>query len=350
MERIRVAVNGYGTLGKRVADAVRLQPDMDLVGVCDVASNYHIKVAAALGLPIYAAAGAKEAEMKAAGIACLGSLDYLLSLVDVVVDCTPRGVGRLNLDHYQRAAVKAVFQGREEHTVAGHTFVATANYATAVGREYTRVASPHTISMARSLTALAEAGLLGKARGVIMRHPEDGSWLPNNPRPLPGDLPTTDRRSRQTDELLAVLPELDAVTFVARSNRPQDHSHYWIVEMPRLADAADVLAAFRAAPRLALVKMSDGLHDFEDLHALMLDLGRPRGDMWETAIWEDSVNIQRTELYFSYQVSNEATAVPDNMDAIRALTATERFAPESIQRTDHALGLRRDFVSWVRHT
>lgn len=33
---IRVGVNGYGVIGKRVADAVRLQPDMELVGVSDV--------------------------------------------------------------------------------------------------------------------------------------------------------------------------------------------------------------------------------------------------------------------------------------------------------------------------
>ena len=34
--KVRVAINGYGVIGKRVADAVRLQPDMQLVGVGDV--------------------------------------------------------------------------------------------------------------------------------------------------------------------------------------------------------------------------------------------------------------------------------------------------------------------------
>ena len=32
MEKVRVAINGYGVIGKRVADAVKLQPDMVLVG------------------------------------------------------------------------------------------------------------------------------------------------------------------------------------------------------------------------------------------------------------------------------------------------------------------------------
>jgi deoxyribose-phosphate aldolase len=36
--KVRVAVDGYGVIGKRVADAVRQQPDMELVGVGDVAS------------------------------------------------------------------------------------------------------------------------------------------------------------------------------------------------------------------------------------------------------------------------------------------------------------------------
>jgi glyceraldehyde-3-phosphate dehydrogenase (NAD(P)) len=37
--RARVAVSGYGDIGKRVADAVALQDDMELVGVADVVSD-----------------------------------------------------------------------------------------------------------------------------------------------------------------------------------------------------------------------------------------------------------------------------------------------------------------------
>ena len=43
-QRIRVAVNGYGVIGKRIADAVAAQEDMELVGVADVVSDWRIKV------------------------------------------------------------------------------------------------------------------------------------------------------------------------------------------------------------------------------------------------------------------------------------------------------------------
>lgn len=40
MNKIRVAVNGYGVIGKRIADAVALQDDMELVGVADVVTDW----------------------------------------------------------------------------------------------------------------------------------------------------------------------------------------------------------------------------------------------------------------------------------------------------------------------
>lgn len=47
--RVRVAVNGYGVIGKRVADAVALQEDMELAGVADVVSDHRIQVAVSRG-------------------------------------------------------------------------------------------------------------------------------------------------------------------------------------------------------------------------------------------------------------------------------------------------------------
>jgi len=53
MASVRVAVNGYGVIGKRVADAVGLQPDMTLVGVADVAADYRVAIAAQRGFHLF---------------------------------------------------------------------------------------------------------------------------------------------------------------------------------------------------------------------------------------------------------------------------------------------------------
>ena len=78
---------------------------------------------------------------------------------------------------------------------------------------------------------------------------------------------------------------------------------------------------------------------------LMRDLGRPRADMWEVGFWEDSMAVDSGEIYLTYQVHNEAIAIPENIDAIRALTAIERDGARSIQKTDKSLGITKDFFS-----
>ena len=77
---------------------------------------------------------------------------------------------------------------------------------------------------------------------------------------------------------------------------------------------------------------------------LMKDLGRPRGDMWEVALWEDVVAVNGDEAYLTYQVYNEAIVVPETVDAIHALTATVEDAEKSIALTDDTLGLRQRFL------
>ena len=90
--------------------------------------------------------------------------------------------------------------------------------------------------------------------------------------------------------------------------------------------------------------MADGMVALNSTLELMADLGRPRGDMWEVGLWADGLTVVGNELFYNYQVYNQAIVVPETIDAIRALTAIEEDAATSIQKTDAALGLVRDFV------
>ena len=52
---IKVAINGYGTIGKRVADAAAQQDDMEIVGVTKRRPTFEAKMAIKNGFPFYAA-------------------------------------------------------------------------------------------------------------------------------------------------------------------------------------------------------------------------------------------------------------------------------------------------------
>jgi glyceraldehyde-3-phosphate dehydrogenase (NAD(P)) len=70
-------------------DAVRLQPDMELVGVVKVTPDYKARQAIARGIGLYCTDGQACEKFERAGIKTVGTLDDLLEKVDVIVDCTP---------------------------------------------------------------------------------------------------------------------------------------------------------------------------------------------------------------------------------------------------------------------
>lgn len=340
MDTVRVAVSHYGVVGKWVADAVRLQPDMELVGVAEDATD-RLRVAAVLGIPVYSATADAADAMRDAGLAVAGDLDDLLARVDAVVDCGPKHVGAASLPRYRAAGVKAVLQGGENHAATGHSFVAQANYASAVGRDATRVVSCNTVGIVRVLGALRDAGLLARARGVLVRRAPE-PWESQLGGAMNTVLPEPAIPSHHGPDTQTVLPDLDVVTIAAKAAHIQTHTHYWVLELTREAGRGEVLDALRAAPRIAFIRMGDGPPALDTSVEVMRGLGRPR-TAWEVAVWADALAVGGAEAYVACQVYNKAIVVPESIDAVRALTGIVADGAESIRRTDDTLGMRAGF-------
>ena len=106
---VKVAINGYGNIGKRVADAVAKQDDMELVGVAKTRPNFEAFVANQKGYRIYASEEGKIAAFDAAGLEVAGTTMDMLAEADVVVDATPEGMGAQNLEAtYKKLGIKAI--------------------------------------------------------------------------------------------------------------------------------------------------------------------------------------------------------------------------------------------------
>jgi glyceraldehyde-3-phosphate dehydrogenase (NAD(P)) len=334
----RVAVNGYGVIGKRVADAVAKQNDMQLAGVVEVVADWRPRVAIKRGMPLFGAAPEHAEAMRRSGLKVAGTLEDLLGQVDVVVDCTPKKVAAKNVETYRRRGLKFIVEGGEQHSVTGHSFVAESNYASAFGRDSTRVVSCNTTSVVRTLSALKRAGLLRKARGTLLRRATD-PWESHEDGIMNTLVPEAEIPSHQGPDARTVDPDLDVVTMAVKVPETLAHLHYWSVEMTRAASKEEVLAAFRTSTRIALIRYADGLPALNAVKELMSDAGRPRADLYEVALWEDMLKVQGNELFYAYMVDNQAIVVPETIDAIRALTSAEREASASIAKTDAALGV-----------
>ncbi len=337
-KRIRVAVNGYGVIGKRVAAAVADQPDMSVAGIADVVTDWRATMVLRNGFRLFGATEEHAATMRDAGLELAGTLDDLLAHTDVVVDCTPKRVAAKNVEMYHRRGIKFILQGGEKHEATGHSFVAESSYAGALNRESTRVVSCNTTSIVRTLTALKRAGLLRRARGTLLRRATD-PWESHESGIMNTLVPEPEIPSHQGPDAQSVDPDLDVVTMAVKVPETLAHLHYWSVQMTRAASKDDVLDAFRASSRIALIRISDGLVALNSVKELMADRGRPHANLYEVALWADMLRVQDDELFYAYMVDNQAIVIPETIDAIRALTGIVQDPAESIKTTNAALGI-----------
>lgn len=338
MKKIKVAINGYGVIGKRVADAVALQDDMILAGICDIASDWRIRIAQEKGYPIFTPDNKYKQQLSDANIAVAGALDDLIEHADIIVDCTPKKIASQNIRKYKTAQIKFIVHGGEKHEVTGHSFSAENNYESALGRESTRVVSCNTTSILRTLTPLKKAGLLKKARGTLLRRATD-PWESHLGGIMNTLVPEQEIPSHQGPDAKTVDPDLDVITSAVKVPETLSHLHYWNVQLTRKASKEEVLSAFKSSSRILLIDFKDGLSANNVIKEWMLAKGRPYGDMYEVALWQDMLKVIDDELFYAYVVDNQAIVIPETIDAIRALSGIEKDAKKSINKTNDSLGI-----------
>jgi len=221
-DKIKVALNGYGTIGKRVADAVALQDDMALIGIAKTKPDYEAFVAAEKGYDIYAVDPAKAGtKFKAAGLSMAGSNEDMIKKTDIVVDAAPSGIGEENKKIYDKMGKPAIFQGGEKHEMTGTSFNAAANYDEAIGKKYVRVVSCNTSALCRLVYAIDMAFGVKKALVTLVRRGGDPDDIKRGPInaivPDPIKLP-----SHHGPDVQTVLPHIKISTAAPEG---ADHAH-----------------------------------------------------------------------------------------------------------------------------
>ncbi|AKB12187.1 MAG: type II glyceraldehyde-3-phosphate dehydrogenase [Methanosarcina thermophila] len=335
MAKAKIAVNGYGTIGKRVADAVKAQDDMEIIGVSKTRPNYEAIVAQQLGYDIYAPAANLEAFEKA-GVPTAGTIEEMVEKADLVVDCTPGGVGEQNKPMYEKAGVKAIWQGGESHPIAGFSFNAVCNYEQAIGRDLVRVVSCNTTALCRVIFPIDKELGVKKVRAILARRAADPNDVKKGPInaivPDPAKLP-----SHHGPDVRSVLPNINITSAALKIPTTLMHVHTVNMELNTNCTAEDVKNILGSQSRIHFV--GQGISSTAEIIEFARDIGRPRNDMWENCIWPESVTVTENELYFFQAVHQESIVVPENVDAIRAMMELESDGAKSIEKTNKALGL-----------
>ena len=154
----KVFVNGYGTIGSRIAKFIKDDSDIVVIGIGKHSPDEKVQHAINDGFSVYVPED-KNDNFKDYNIS--GSIESILDNCDLVIDASPGGKGFLNKKNiYESRDIKAIFQGGEtifnSNTVADVLFNSRVNYAEAFDKKYVMQGSCNVTGMGRILNPLKE--------------------------------------------------------------------------------------------------------------------------------------------------------------------------------------------------
>lgn len=333
---IKVGVIGYGVIGRRLADAVSLQPDMELIGVVKTKPDYKAKLAISKGYSLYASDSESKKLFSNSKIQIKGETKDLIEKVDVILDASPSKVGMSNKQIYINKGKKIIYQGGEATNIAEASFVAQCNFEKAKETNSIRVVSCNTTGLCRLLNSIDIHFGVELARVMIARRANDpdehGKGIIDAVSLHPIKIP-----SHHGPDVNTVLPNLKVITTAIKIPTTHMHLHILIISLKnRTVTVEKVLKVLKNTPRIILISSKDGFKSTGQLFDYARELGRLRSDLYELAVWSDSINIIDGELYIYMGVGQEAIVIPENIDAIRAIVGGYT-KEESMTITDKTL-------------
>ncbi|MFA5603068.1 MAG: type II glyceraldehyde-3-phosphate dehydrogenase, partial [Bacilli bacterium] len=146
--------------------------------------------------------------------------------------------------------------------------------------------------------------------------------------------------SHQALDLMTIMPHIHATGILVHT--PVTHGHIItpLVSTKKKMSKDDLISLFQAHPRIRLVRLSDGFLGNASLFKYARDLGNPRGDMYEIAVWEESIVQSGDDWMFAINIPQEAVVIPESIDAIRAALRMQTTGEEGTQQTNMYLNLK----------
>lgn len=338
MDRVKVGVAGFGVIGQRLADGVAAQEDMELVGVADVAPTLGVRALVERGMPydLYAAMPDAVTGLTDAGVPVSGVFNDLLDGVDIMLDSTPGGIGAKNKEIYVERGLKAVFQGGEAGEIADVFFHGYANYDEGIGADYLKLTSCNTTGLIRAIDCLDRLVGMEKVAITIIRRVADPG---DTHRGLVDLLLMEPIPNHQAVDLMHIMPHVEATGLLVHA--PVTHGHIiTIVATPKeKISKEEVVEAFEAHPRMRVVAIADGFNSNTALFNYGRFLGKPRGDLYEIGVFEETIGFSGEDIMFAINIPQESVVVPETMDAIRAAIPMQKERLEAVGLTNQYLDI-----------
>lgn len=311
----RVFVNGYGSIGSRIASFLADDPQVELMGV-----GRHTPGSRAGRVPPGIDFYVPEAAMQSfAGAA--GSIESAVRRCDLVIDASPGGCGYRNKrDLYEPAGVPAIYQGGESVTgpeaVSDLLFNSRSNYGEAAGRTHVMQGSCNVTGMGRILEPLRERygrGLVRLDLTLVRRWAD----LEQGGKEVPDTIEITPRPHHGEDAKSYLGSDAPLHVRAVKVPTRQMHLHMLDARFAGPAPApAEVHALFAHEPGVATLWGAMGTAQVRDCAR---DMGFSFVDTNMVHIHADMTSASGDTLQMMYSDDQTGIVIPENHMLMQAM-------------------------------
>ena len=114
--------------------------------------------------------------------------------------------------------------------------------------------------------------------------------------------------SHHGPDVNTILPDLNIVTMAIKIPTTHNHVHSLIIDFKDgfSSSPEDIASCLRKTPRVMLVSSANGVKSTAHTFDLGREMGRDRGDIYESMVWEDSITVKGSRAYMYMAVAQES--------------------------------------------
>lgn len=333
---VKVFINGFGTIGRRVAYAVANDKEFQLIGVSKYTPDERLREAYEHHYPVYVP---EESLDKFKGYEIAGSVREAIEEADIVIDASKDGKGYENkVQYYMPLSKSAIFQGGEdrygEKSVADIIHNSRVNYYNAINKKYVMQGSCNVTGLGRIMQPLIDNyNNIIRFDSIIIRRAADLE----DKKEIKDSIELT-REPHHQDDVRDFIKEPALYVDAYKVPSRMMHMHQLNVRFNGKAPSKDnILDIFRNEFGVAIVNSAKGT---ADIRKFALENGYQFGDTCMVHIHADVIRVQDDILKIAYSDDQTGIVIPENHILLQGMIF-KRSREEALKRTDIIFDLSR---------
>ena len=329
---VKVFINGYGNIGRRIATAFSQDKEIQFIGVGKYSVDNRVKDAVDRNFPLYVPANMVSI-FKEKGFPVSGNISNAITESDIVIDAAKDGYGYDNkVNLYEPLNKAAIFQGGEDNTgdkkVADVIHNSRVNYKDMFKKKYVIQGSCNVSGMGRILQPMIEkyGSEIERYDVTLIRRSADLEDLKEVK-----DSIEWDKNPHHQDDVKSFLPTVNLYVEAYKVPSRMMHLHQMTVRFKSAApDKESFLDIYEKEFGVAILSNARGTGD---IRKKAIDLGFEHGDTNMVHIHSDTIRTQDDTLKLLYSDDQTGMVIPENYLLFQSMLYG-RPARDAYRRTD----------------